>query len=43
MPFIAQSNEDRAVADAIALALAEEFGVSEALMAVRLRKCQLVR
>lgn len=43
MPFITQSNEDRAVADAIALGLAEEFGVSEALMAVRLRKYQLVR
>lgn len=43
MPFIKQNNEDRSLADAIALALAEEFGVSEALMAVRLRKYQLVR
>jgi hypothetical protein len=43
MPFITQNNEDRSVADAVALALAEEFGVSVALMAVRLRKYQLVR
>jgi hypothetical protein len=43
MPFITQHNEDRSMVDAIAFALAEEFGVSEALIAVRLRKYRLVR
>jgi len=43
MPSISANATDWCVVDAIAAALAEEFGVSEAFIGVRLRKYRLVR